>query len=142
MKILVRTAALIVGALLVFLAYAMIYSTAKGYTAWFFRIPDAVITVNGTRAKGWLHSASNGRAIFLTRADRAKHETYDLVFGPDGKGLVLSCGNWVAPRLPLIPVGDVNPPCFFEGSGGHNLTKGLRSVTFEANDGARLEAHW
>jgi hypothetical protein len=68
--------------------------------------------------------------------------TYDLVFADGGTGHVFSCGTWVASRLPLIEMGDVNPPCFFEGSAGHNLTKGPRSVAFITNDGARIEAHW
>jgi hypothetical protein len=100
MKIFVRTAALLAGALLIFFALAMVYSTAKGYTAWFLRIPDAVITVNGARAKGWLHSSRNGRAIFFTLGDPAKPETYDLIFGPNGKGQVLGCGTWVARGCP------------------------------------------
>jgi hypothetical protein len=142
MKTLVRIASLFAVVFLILVASAIIYSTEKGYTAWFVRIPDAVISVNGARAKGWVDSASNGRAIFFTRADSAKPVTYDLVFRQDGKGLVLSCGSWVAPRLAVFPVGDVNPPCFFEGSAGHDVTREPRSVAFTTNEGARVEARW
>jgi hypothetical protein len=142
MKMFVRIVALLAGALLIFVALAMVYSTVKGYTAWFFRIPGAIFTVNGARAKGWLHRARNGRAAFFTVAYPTKSETYDLVFGSDGKGQVLGCGTWVAPRLPVIPIGDVIPPCFLEGTAGRNLTKELRSVAFITKDGAKLEARW
>jgi hypothetical protein len=80
--------------------------------------------------------------MFFTRADSGKSETYDLVFVHDGDGQVLSCDGWVAPRLPLFAVGDLSPHCFLEGSAGHNLTRGPRSIAFTANDRTRLEAHW
>jgi hypothetical protein len=142
MKKLVRTTAAIAGTFFAFVAFAMAYSTAKGYTVWFIKIPHTVITVNGRQTTGWLHKANNGNAIFFTRADSSKPETYDLVFANDGNGRVLSCGAWVASRLPLIAIGDVNPPCFCEGSAGYGLTKGPRSIAFTTNEGARVEAHW
>jgi len=142
MKKLVRGTAAIAGTLFAFVALAMAYSTAKGYTVWFIKIPHAVVTVNGRQTKGWLHEANKGNTIFFTRADSSKRQTYDLVFAHEGNGRVLSCGEWVASRLPLIAIVDVNPPCFFEGSAGHGLTKGPRSSAFTTNDGARIEAHW
>lgn len=142
MKTLVRIAALFAVVFVILVASAIIYSTGKGYTAWFFRIPNTVVTVNGARTKGWLHSDSSGRAIFFTRADTVKPETYDLVFASGRNGQVLSCETWVAPRLPVFPVGDVNPPCFLEGSAGHDVTRGKRSVAFTTNEGVRIEAHW
>jgi len=140
MKISARITAVIAGTLLILVALAMAYSTARGYTVWFLKIPNTVITVNGTQTNGWLHKANNGRAMFFTRAVSGKSETYDLVFVDDVNGRVLSCGTRVASRLPLFAVGDVNPPCFFEG--GNNLTRGLHSIAFTTNDGTRLEAHW
>jgi hypothetical protein len=143
MKTFVRTVAVTAGVLFVLVVFAMAYSTAKGYTVWFLRVPDAVITVNGTRASGWAHKTTkDGHTMFFTRADSKKTETYDLVFIEDGNGHVLSCGTWVASRMPLIAVGDVNPPCFFEGLAGHDLTRGPRSIAFTTYDGTRLEAHW
>jgi hypothetical protein len=62
----------------------MAYSTAKGYTVWFLKIPNAIITVNGAQSKGWLQKANNGGTMFFTRADSIKSETYDVVFAPDG----------------------------------------------------------
>ncbi len=135
MRISARMTAVIAGTLLILVVLAMAYSTARGYTVWFIKIPHAVITVNGRRTNGWLHEANNGNRIFITRSDSSKPETYDLVFAHDGDGRVLSCGVWVASRLPMIPIGDVNPPCFFEGLAGHGVTKGPRSLAFTTNDG-------
>src|SRR6266404_3151563 len=142
MKISARITAVIAGTLLMLVVLAMAYSTAKGYTVWFLKIPNTIITVNGTQTKGWLHTANNGRAMFFTFTNSGKSLTYDLVFAGDVNGRVLNCGTWVASRLPLFAVGDVNPPCFFEPSAGHNLMRGSRSIAFTTNDGTRLEAHW
>src|SRR5258708_14158869 len=128
MKISARIAAVGAANLLILVGFAMAYSTVRGYTVWFLKIPNTVITVNGTQRKGWLHKTSDGRAVFFTRADSGKSETYDLAFVDDVNGRGLSCGTWVAPRLPLFAVGDVNPPCFFEGWAGHNLTRGPHSI--------------
>ena len=130
------------GALLVLVALPGIYSTARGYTVWFFQIPSPVITVDGKQTKGRLHKARDGRVVFFTRNDGDRPETYDLVFTDSGNAYVMSCGTWTAPRLPVFPVGDVNPPCFFKGSAGHNLTRGPNSVAFTAIDSKRLEARW
>ena len=142
MKKLVRHTAAVAGTLFAFVAFAMAYSTAKGYTVWFIRIPHAVVTVDGRQTTGWLHEANEENTIFFTRADSSKAETYDLVFAHEGNGRVLSCGESVASRLPLIAIGDVNPPCFFEGLAGHGLTRGPRSIALTTNDGTRIEAHW
>jgi hypothetical protein len=71
MKSTAKTTALIAGALLIFAVLAIGYSTAKGYTVWFLKIPNAVITVNGTQTKGLLHQANNrGVNVFHSRRFR------------------------------------------------------------------------
>jgi len=142
MKLLARTIAGMAGALLIFVVFAMAYSTAKGYTVWYLKLPVYIISVNGKQAKGWLHRATNERSMYFTRADSSKPITYDLVFVEGENGYVSSCGTWIAPRLPAIPVGDLNPPCFLEGSAGRNLIRGPRSIAFTTDAGTWLEAHW
>jgi hypothetical protein len=139
-----KAATTAVALVLAFLAFCLAYSTLKGYTTWFAWIPQAVITADGKSIKGWLHGTRDHRALFFTRADSDRPFTYDLSFAPGGNGAILGCGSWVAPRVPLIPIGDVNPPCLSTagGGGGHNLMRGQRSVSFVANDGVKLEAHW
>lgn len=143
MRWLFKAAATFAGIVLAFLGCAMTYSTVKGYTVWFGRVSRAVITAEGKQIRGWLHSTRDGQVMFFTRADSNKPATYDLVFAPGGRNYVIGCGKWVAPRLPFIPVGDVGPPCLFgDGHGGSNLSRAERSVSFVADDGAKLEAHW
>jgi hypothetical protein len=143
MRLSFKIASVVLAFLFAFLAYTMIYSTAKSYTVWFHRFPHAVMTADGRQIKGWLHSTRDHRAFFFTRADSDKPFTYDLAIAPSGSRSVLGCGTWVAPRFPVIPVGDVDPPCLSRGGGGgRNLTTGERSVSFVASDGVRLEAHW
>jgi len=129
-------------AFLVLVVLPGIYSTARGYTVWFFKISSPIITVDGKPTKGWLHKTHDGRVVFFTRNDTDRPETYDLVLTDNGNGSVLSCDTWTAPRLPVFPVGDVNPPCFFKGSAGEGLTRGPNSVAFTSIDGKRLEARW
>ena len=138
----VKTIAFIAISLFALAATVVAYSTWKGYTQWFFRARHAVVTVNGMRSEGWLHQTRNGNGMFLTERSSDRNTTYDLVFTDSGDSYVLSCGTWVAPRWPAIPVGDLNPPCFLMGSAGHDLTRGTNSVSFTTLDGRKLRADW
>jgi len=138
----VKAMALIVISLCAVATMALAYSSANGYTSWFFRVRHPVITVNGIRTEGWLHRSRNGNGIFFTEHSSGRSVTYDLVFTASGNGHVLNCGTWVAPRWQAIPTGDLSPPCFFLGYTGQDLTRGLNSVSFSTLDGRRLEAHW
>ena len=142
LKTSVKAITLIAICFFVLAAMALAYSTATGYTSWFFRVRHPVITVNGIRSEGWLHRTRNGNVIFFTEHSPSRAVTYELVFADSGNGHVFSCGAWVAPRWPTIPMGDLNPPCFFLGYAGQHLTRGSNSVSFSTLDGRRLEAHW
>ena len=138
----VKAIAFIAISLFAFAAMALAYSTAKGYTSWFVRVWHPIITVNGIRSEGWLHRTRDGNGIFLTEHNSSRSVTYDLIFTDSGNGFVLSCGAWVAPRWPAIPVGDVSPPCSFLGYAGHSLTRGTNSVSFTTLEGRKLQADW
>lgn len=138
----VKTMAFIAISLLAFAALTLAYSTSKGYTQWFFRVRHAAVTVNGMPSEGWLHRTRDGNGMFLTEHRSGRSATYDLVFTDSGNSYVFSCGTWVAPRWPAIPVGDVNPPCFLMGSAGHSLIRGINSVSFTTLDGRKLQADW
>ena len=137
-----KAIAIIAISLFAFALMALAYSTARGYTSWFFRVWHPVITVNGIRSEGWLQKTRDGNRIFLTEHSSGQSVTYDLVFTDSGNGHVLSCGAWVAPRWPAILIGDVNPPCFFLGYAGHGLTRGTNSVSFTTLDGRKLQVDW
>lgn len=66
----------IAGTLFAFVALAMAYSTAKGYTVWFIRIPHAIVTVNGRETAGWLHEANKGNTIAFTTNDGTRIEAH------------------------------------------------------------------
>lgn len=142
LKTAVKTITLIAISFSLLAAMALAYSTAKGYTSWFFRVRHPVIMINGVRSEGWLHRTRDGNAIFFTEHNSVRSVTYDLAFDDSGNGDVFNCGTWVAPRWPTIPIGDLNPPCFFLGYAGQDLTRGPNSVSFSTLDGRRLEAHW
>ena len=141
-KALVKAIVFIVISLFAFAVMALAYSTAKGYTSWFFRVWHPHITVNGIPSEGWLHRNRDGNGIFLTEHGSDRSVTYDLIFTDGGNGHVLNCGAWVAPRWPAIPIGDVNPPCFYLGYAGQSLTRGTNSVSFTTMDGRKLHADW
>ena len=140
------------GALL--FAAALAYTTAKGYTHWFFAVQKAQITVDGKRAEGWLHifKGSTGTEMFLTRKGTRKSESYQIWLPTDGKGWVSDCGDWIAPRFWFFPVNHQEHPCFtivIEEPGQlttkpleRRLEAGANFVEFTADDGQRIRASW
>jgi hypothetical protein len=83
------------------------YSTAHGYTNWWFRYGGNV-AVDGDR-NGYLHTNSSRTAVIVTRTDSKMRQSY-LVQVSGSKSLIY-CGDWQAPQFPIFPIGDVNPPC-------------------------------
>jgi hypothetical protein len=65
---------------------------------------------------------------------------------------VSSCGDWQAPRLPVFPIGDVNPPCSFlsnsldlpvaDNAVLSTLTIRPGFVEFQTNQGKKVTASW
>jgi hypothetical protein len=99
---------LICAALVGFLAIPVIYSTAKGYTVWFWRNPQAQIFVDGQRVSGYLHTSGN--VAIVTRLDLSSPRSYWIGLG-QSTGTPAYCGSWFAPRFFVFAVGDVNMPC-------------------------------
>jgi hypothetical protein len=94
--------------LLGFLALPVIYSTAKGYTVWFWRNPHAQILVNGQRVAGYVHHSKH--VMIVTRGDLAARRSYWVdVTRPTA--LPNDCGAWSAPDFFVFAVGDINMPC-------------------------------
>ena len=127
---------------------AMTYSTAEGYTVWYFVVPTAGISVNGKPSSGWVHKMQNGLEILVTRNDSERRETY---------AVLLTTGDVrqrcpTAPRIPIFAEGDLIPPgCIGIDNGSsislrhppdRKLTITSKSVVFLADDGKRIEAHW
>src|SRR5205085_6957978 len=108
---LVRTSLKVSGvtlfALALVLAVTLTYSTARGYTSWWFGLSGRV-TVDGV-PNGYMHRIAMNSAVIITRTDLSPRQSY--LVGLSGKKSLIHCGEWHAPRLPAFPIGDVNPPC-------------------------------
>jgi len=128
--------------LTVLLTLLVTYSLHSPYTAWYSRVGNARLTVDGKDARGSLHRGNRGETFFVTRRDKSKTESYSISVLPSGQGFVSNCANWTAPRLPVFPIGDVNPPCWTVSNGDRNLVVGTKSLQFTADDGSRITASW
>jgi hypothetical protein len=139
-----RFAFTLVGFAIFVVAGSFAYSTARGYTSWYFRVPLSEMTVDGKTASGWLHRGNEWQVLFVTRNDAMQPESYMIVIP---QGAVSSCANWVASRLPAFPIGDVNPPCVILGriapeGPPRNLVSGPNFVEFTADDYSRVKLSW
>lgn len=138
--------------ILVFLGIVITLDIFSHYTAWYFVVPSARLTVDGRPEQVWLHRGNHRESLVLTRRDRGKAESYMIWIPHDRQGSVLSCGHWTAPRLPAFPIGDVSPPCWTIVASEsptpkpslptRNLAAGTNFVEFTADDGSRLKASW
>jgi hypothetical protein len=144
-----KTAAI---SILVLFGIVIIREIFSPYTAWYFVVPSARLTVDGRPEQGWLHRGSHAGNLFLTRRKGGNVESYLIMIPRDGQGSVSSCGNWAAPRLPAFPIGDVNPPCWTIHAAedptpkftlpSRKLISGEHFVEFTADDGSRIRGSW
>lgn len=130
------------------IAGALIYSTVKGYTTWYFRV-NGKVTVDGRATSGYMHANTQRTLMLLTRTDQVKPETYLVALEP-GQGIV-DCGPWHPIRFIPFPTGAVNPPCSTLGVDPATvvdapLAKSLvlrrRSVEFSTSSGRKIVAEW
>ena len=132
----------------VLLVGAMLYSTAKGYMTWYFRV-DGQVMVDGHKTGGYMHANTQKTILLVTRTDGVKLETY-LVSIEHGKGII-SCGGWHPIRFLPTPVGDLNPPCsgfsveperVADAPVPATLVLERRSVSFSTISGRKVKAEW
>jgi hypothetical protein len=96
--------------LVILLASPVTYSTTSGYTQWWLGFGGHV-TVNGVQG-GYLHKNWSHSAVIITRTDSKKSQSYLVrISGEEFSGAMVHCDDWHAPRFPVFPIGDVNPPC-------------------------------
>src|SRR5271168_5209237 len=103
MKMLLRAAGALVFLLLLFLVGSLLYSTARGYTQWYFRVSGQVI-VNGEKTTGYMHANTKRNLLLLTTTDDPQPETYLIALGPEKT--VFDCGDWHPVRFLPFPVGN------------------------------------
>ncbi len=138
--------AILAGILLV--AVAMVYSTAKGYARWYFRV-NGQVTVNGIATSGYLHANTQRTLLMLTRTDGSRPETYLVAL--EGEKMVIDCGEWHPVRFIPFLVGHMNPPCSAFSSDStrvvdapipKTLVLARRSVEFTTYSGKKIKAQW
>ena len=105
MKATLFLAAAIVG----FLIFAVVYSTAKGYIVWYWRNPHIRIFVDGRRVSGYVHESRHG--LIVTRGDLPKRHSYIVSFLDAGTVNLTDCSPWTASASFVFVIQDVNPPC-------------------------------
>jgi hypothetical protein len=133
---------------------ASFYSTQNGYMQWYFMQPTARLTVAGTGNGGYIHRLENsgGTHVIVTRRMPWRGDTYWIALPKNHRPTMKRCGDWTAPRFPVISIGDVNPPCLGFSFGDEprarpepperNLMTGDRYIEFTADDGKRLRVEW
>jgi hypothetical protein len=137
--------------LLILLAFPVTLSTANGYTRWWL-MSGGHVTVNGVPG-GYLHRTWSYSAVIITRTDSKKGQSYRVVItGEDFSGPIIYCGDWHAPRFPVFPIGDVNPPCMgiLDGPDPTDADRPLVStltarpgfVEFSTMQGKKVRAIW
>jgi hypothetical protein len=136
-------------AIFVLFALVVIREAFFGYRAYFLIVPGAEVFTDGKPSVGWLHRAGKGQVLILTRSVSGLRESYWIRRPGEKAGGVSDCGDWTAPKSPLISIGDVNPPCLVLATGPpkenrqkRSPTFGLRVLEFTADNGERLKVAW
>jgi hypothetical protein len=89
------------------LGLPMIYSTAKGYTTWFWRNYHAQIFVDGKPVSGYVHQSN--QVLIVTWGDLAERRSYWITLTDPATARL--CASWSAPSVVIFAVGDVTDPC-------------------------------
>lgn len=146
MKRLLGIVGLLFFAVAVLSVILLAYSTAKGYTRWYFRV-DGLVTIDGRQSSGYLHANTQKTILLLTRTDEKRPETYLIPLGEEKT--VLDCGDWHPVRLLPFPVGHFNPPCsvlsvspadILDGPVSATLVRAGRSIQFTTASGRKVKA--
>ena len=129
-------------------AGAMLYSTWKGCTTWYFRVNGQVM-VDGLTTTGYMHANTGRTILLLTRTDGIRPETYLISLG-DQKS-IYDCGDWHPTRFLPFPMTHANPPCSIVHADAaktvdvpvaKTLAMGRRSVQFSTAAGKNVKAEW
>ena len=127
--------------------FALLYSTVKGSTHWYFRANGQVF-VDGRPTSGYLHANVDRTILLVTRTDGEKAETY-LVPVAD-RAAIRDCGEWSPVRFIPNPVRDSNPLCSTstdlakipDAPISSTLIREGRFVSFSTASGKKIKAQW
>jgi hypothetical protein len=133
----------ITGMVILSFAFLVVFTTARGYTAWYIRISNATIAANGKTIPGQLYRNLTGRTFLFTSDVSAtgKPRTYLLGFSVSTP-FVKSCGDWIAERSSLIVNRTIPPPCSIPGGSANSPEITKNYIAFIDDFGEKLEASW
>ena len=126
---------------------ATVYSTARGYTTWYFRVNGRVM-VDEHQTTGYMHANTQQTILLITRTDGPRKETY-LV--PIGKSrTIFDCGDWHPVRFLPFAVGGVSQTCspftdpatVVDAPIDKTLVRERRSVEFSTASGKKIRAEF
>lgn len=147
MKKVFRIAGSVVLAGLLLGAFALLYSTVRGSTTWYFRVNGHVL-VDGRETSGYMHANADRTILLITRTDGTRNETY---FVPvTDRTLIQDCGEWTPIRFIPNPIRGANPPCSVLPGSVNNLDSPVsptllregRFVSFSTASGKKIKAQW
>ena len=127
----------LIGILLCSLWYYLTFSRAASYVV---LNRNFILKVNEHSVPGEILEGRWGAVI--TRRDPGHSHSWILVYAGDidqvaNMGSVVDCGDWVAPRLPILLMTAKYPPCTMQGTRNHKgLIARWRSEEFNALDGS------
>jgi hypothetical protein len=131
------------GMVILSVAFPLVYTTARGYTAWYIQVANATFAVNGKSTRGQLHRNLTGKTILYTTevSGTGKFRTYLLGFSGN-KLFIKSCGDWAAEQSALIINRTVPPPCSFPGGSANSPQISKNYASFVDDFGEKMEARW
>jgi len=148
MRIFLRTLGRLASLAVLLIVGALVYSSWRGYTRWYFRV-DGQVLVNGHETAGYLHTNTDKTLLLLTRTDDSHPETYLVSLGPTKT--ILDCGDWHPLRFLPFPVGHANPPCaaftvdptkVHDPATQATATTGRNYIEFTTTSGKKVRAQW
>ena len=132
---------------LIFVVIPMAYSTAKGYTTWWFAVPGTKVLADGNPVDAWVHRGQTWQDMIVTLEESRNCGSYHWILG--GDQVHGRCP--VAVPFPVFMEGDLmDPNCMVilpEGavmpeSPARNVVVGPRELQFVADDGRRIQVRW
>ena len=131
------------GLVILSIAFPIVYTTARGYTAWYIQVSNATFTANGKTTRGQLHRNLTGRTLLITYevGETGKFRTYLLGFSAN-KSFVKSCGDWVVEQSALIINRTIPPPCSFPGGSANSPQMTKNYASFVNDFVEKIEARW
>lgn len=132
---------------LIFVVIPMAYSTAKGYTTWWFAVPGARVLADGNPVDAWVHRGQTWQDMIVTFQEGGNRVSYHWILGESR----VNGRCPAAVHFPVFAEGDLLfDDCFVILPEGAVIPEpperavvfGPRELQFVADDGKRIEVRW